>query len=763
MRRLPLAALLALLLSRSGDDSRAQSLPACPLDGGEIVAQTRIGGDLALLASYRLLQRDAHQHEARWTGELRALFVDARGWLREDGDGDGQLGDYTQDPAVALRYEAGEVASRFDRYQRDPQLGLFDSLPLSALRPLWRAGAWLSAVPDARLQRDYASAQRARHLFTALDLDQDGRFSADEQLPLQPASFSAGRYGLLDLPDAGSATQLIEHVRGAAVPELRARELLEDGVLRTQRLGMILNSQPLLIGAPAEHYDLLYADTSYSAFFKRYRQRRRVVYLGAGDGLLHAFNAGFAGSAPDGLSAHAPGAELWAYAPYNLLPHLRELGSDSAPQQAWVDAAPTAFDLRIFNEDADHPGGWGTLLVVGMRLRAAPRTLPRNAAPAAFAGFAGSEPLRTRPALLLLDVSNPEQPPRLLAELSDAALGFTLAQPAAFRVGGKWFLLFGSGPDDARRASASSSARLYVYDLAAARYVSGYAPRDLGSLAPASFIGSAVAVDWNLDFNTDSLYFGTASGEAATPGGRLLRLDLHDSPEPSAWTLHSVLEARRPLLEKPAPRLDAQQRRWLYLGSGRLLSDSDGSSRAAQAALGVIDDGSTLLDAEQLYNSSAASLDGRDTVSGISGIRSLAQLRSAVAARGGWRVDLPVESSAERASAAPLLADGSLLLATAIPTAAGSCLAAQRRLYALEPDSGALRLRTGADAAGALRSATALGAGPPLKPALLLAGGKTPAPPLRILPGAGAVLNAPQADHGAPAGSGEIDWWELHP
>ena len=64
-----------------------------------------------------------------------------------------------------------------------------------------------------------------------------------------------------------------------------------DGVVETWRLGDIVYATPVAVDRPAENFDLLYRDAGYREFARRYRDRRRVVYVGANDGMLHAFNA----------------------------------------------------------------------------------------------------------------------------------------------------------------------------------------------------------------------------------------------------------------------------------------------------------------------------------------------------------------------------------------------------------------------------------------------------------------------------------------
>src|SRR5207302_1935104 len=68
--------------------------------------------------------------------------------------------------------------------------------------------------------------------------------------------------------------------------------------------------------------------------------------------------------------ADAPplGAEIWAFIPQDLLPQLRWLTLANYDHAYYVDLTPKVTDARIFTADADHPGGWGTVLIGGFRL-----------------------------------------------------------------------------------------------------------------------------------------------------------------------------------------------------------------------------------------------------------------------------------------------------------------------------------------------------------------------------------------------------------
>ena len=208
----------------------------------------------------------------------------------------------------------------------------------------------------------------------------------------------------------------------------------------TWRLGDVINSTPTLVTRPSEGYHLIYKDQNYAKFYKRHMNRRHVLYFGGNDGMLHAVNAGFylagvnkflpcgptqrdpdtnacTASAPYSTTAGqaypALGDELWAYVPYNLQPHLRCLTNPEYDHKYFVDGTPRVFDVRIFPDDGDtgvHPGGWGTILVGSLRFGGAP-TLADTTAPLED----NREFIST---YFILDITDPEQPPVLLAEMT---------------------------------------------------------------------------------------------------------------------------------------------------------------------------------------------------------------------------------------------------------------------------------------------------------------------------------------------------------
>src|SRR5881628_3444657 len=321
------------------------------------------------------------------------------------------------------------------------------------------------------------------------------------------------------------ATNIINWVRGSQVPGLRDRTFNvrndSGAIVRAQwRLGDVVNATPVVVGAPSTRFDVIYGDQTYATFFQRYKDRRQVAYVGANDGMLHAFNGGFFnnddrpldGTGPivqarftttpkklgtstdcaalpcDGsvttysFRSDAPqlGAELWSFIPQDLLPQLQWLTSTDYGHVYYVDLTPKVTDVRIFPADADHPGGWGTILIGGFRLGGSCTncTSGKGTPRVVHADFNNNETITDRVFLssyFVLDITNPEKEPRLLWVFRDQNLGLTTADPGIVRVNPstdaktsgtneRWFVVFGTGPTH-YDAFSTQTAQFFVVDL----------------------------------------------------------------------------------------------------------------------------------------------------------------------------------------------------------------------------------------------------------------------------------------------------------
>ena len=362
----------------------------------------------------------ANLNEVNWVGGLHALFLDDQLNLREDSNQNGTLD--TTDSVINLFYDGENTVVQ--RVNADGSIAA--TVPFTSIEPIWDAKDWLAQLTDAQVinQRPYASAT-GRHIFTWMDQDEsdgsggpDGEVDANEVVDfLRSDVADSNRYRILGVADEAEGASLINFIRGSdleAGKRSRTVNFEGDTALSVWRLGDIVHSSPVIVGQPGDGYDIDYRDASYSAFRDLYANRRQVVYAGANDGMLHAFNAGFyqQGSASFATAATDPvsgedlveydlGAELWAYIPRNLLPHLRWLAENNYQHVFYVDGEPRVYDVNIFTPDATHPGGWGTILVVGFRFGGGEISLDLDAD--------GINDFTSRSAYVVLDITDPEQ------------------------------------------------------------------------------------------------------------------------------------------------------------------------------------------------------------------------------------------------------------------------------------------------------------------------------------------------------------------
>jgi Tfp pilus tip-associated adhesin PilY1 len=439
------------------------------------------------------------------------------------------------------------------------------SVPTGAIKYLWDTTPWLNTITDADIitQRDYTTVAKQRHIFTFIDANQDKindgetrNFTATSLPAVGDLDDSALIYPYIPvssnsttLPSYVNATnrdeflqnqtqRVINYTRGldqgattlttgGTIPAFRSRKLDNDsdGTLDiTWRLGDIVHSSPTVVSKPLEALHLLYKDTTYATFAAKYSKRRTVVYAGANDGMMHAFNGGFyedrfdvfpgnvPPAVPDGIkdisyllqpkdntgttittgfAAHPLGAELWAYVPYNLLPQLYWLTDPDYGHVYYVDLKPRVFDAKIFTPElvcstdaydagCIHPDGWGTVLVGGMGFGGGKISVDIDRTD----GNVNTADRTMSSAYFILDITNPEAPPVVLGEINFPQLGYTTCYPTVAAVKDKtaaspnnWYLIFGSGPaetdgspgtnseDSLKNALSNQKAKLYVVDL----------------------------------------------------------------------------------------------------------------------------------------------------------------------------------------------------------------------------------------------------------------------------------------------------------
>ena len=545
----------------------------------------------------------------------------------------------------------------------------FQTVALSApgvsnVQPIWEGGRRLALLsPEATCEGSSTwpisgnmsqGGTTCRRILTWADFDNDGLVGSSERIEFRSTPFVLSRLcpylggnavlycnstnadaitpdditadpnltGCLGLTRKtcaqNEATNIINWIRGCPGTTcngtgLRDRKInvLNDsgGIVQAQwRLGDMVNATPVVVGAPSTRYDVIYGDQTYASFFQRYKDRRQVAYVGANDGMLHAFNGGFfsnddrqidgtgpivqarftstpkkLGTSTDcaalpcdssvttySFRSDAPplGAELWSFIPQDLLPQLRWLTATDYGHVYYVDLTPKVTDVRIFPADADHPGGWGTILIGGFRFggsctncTSGQGTPPvvKGRPRVVHADFNNNGTITDRVFLssyFVLDITNPEKEPRLLWVFRDQNLGLTTADPGIVRVNPstdaktsgtneRWFVVFGTGPTH-YDAFSTQTAQFFVVDLklgpaySAINKTSGKAGdftcstpsppciaantsggsgavRAFSTGQAGAFMADAVTLDVDLDFRVDVIYAGSVICNVRTP------------------------------------------------------------------------------------------------------------------------------------------------------------------------------------------------------------------------------------------------------
>ncbi|MBI5665260.1 MAG: hypothetical protein HZC49_09315, partial [Nitrospirae bacterium] len=545
----------------------------------------------------------------KWLGYLHSLFTDKYGNIREDTNGNKALDD--QDLVIEMSYDTslGSLANRYIYSAADKTKGSqVDTVSIENVKSLWRAGDALWATdPDVRTI--YAST-------TGLDKlefkpENAGLFAsylraADNTEAENIIKWMRG----YDFTDSKTGFDFLPDVTDTGHPDgYRQRSLTPVGeaLPHVWKLGDIIHSTPSAVGRPMENYDMLYNDITYYSFLKKYINRRNVIYVGANDGMLHAINGGFFseknhkyctgaldgdGDCTDSDNACVTGdevcifgncclgEELWAFIPHGLLPHLKWLTDPAYSHVYYVDLKPKITDVRIFDDDSIHPGGWGTILIGGYRYGGKTINCP---APCNS----------TSPEYFALDITDPMDP-QLLWTFSDPALGLSMSYPAVAKVENEWFAVFGSGPTDFESDSdltGYQEGNIFVLKISGGTdgVVSAWSETSNFWKIPTgnstAFMASPITVDVNMDFNVDVMYIGESYNLGGNWNGIMHRIStLKGTDSTPPWTRSTLANVEniaagkdisRKITAAPSAAMDDQMNFWIYFGTGQFIGLDD--------------------------------------------------------------------------------------------------------------------------------------------------------------------------------------------
>ena len=386
-------------------------------------------------------------------------------------------------------------------------------------------------------------------------------------------------------------------------------------------LGDIVNSEAMYVKAPLYNY----ADAGYSAFklANEKDKRRGMVYVGANDGMLHAFDA-------------KTGDEVWAYIPTMVIPKLyrladKEYGKD---HQFYVDGSPVSGD--IYDGSA-----WKTILVGGLG-----------------AGGRG---------YFALDITDPNSP-KALWEFTDNNLGLTLGKPEITKLkDGTWVAIFASGYNNV--SPGDGRGRLFVVNAATGALIRSI-DTGVGSIGTPSGLSQIRAwVDRTDVNNTTRFVYG---GDNL---GNVWRFDVNGDVGASGYDAQLLATLRdkdgnpQPLTARPELGL-VNGKAVVYVGTGRYLGVTDLSDKKTQTIYAIKDElgstgwGDPRTAGNFVKQTMTDGLCPKDaTVCAKSQTVRLGSSNAVdFATNGGWYIDLPILS--ERANTDPQLALGTLVFTT---------------------------------------------------------------------------------------------------
>ncbi len=367
-------------------------------------------------------------------------------------------------------------------------------------------------------------------------------------------------------------------------------------------LGDIVNGSAVYVGIPNAPY-LDIDDKGYSTFKSSKSTRVGRVYVGANDGMLHGFD-------------DANGNEVFGYVPKALYRDPSDAGLGSLTYQFgglppfvhhfFVDSTPTATDLTF---DAPDSEDWHTMLIGGL-------------------GKGGK-------AYYAIDVTDPadftsetEIAKKIKWEFTNSDLGYTYGSPLVTKTrawGGKWVVIVPSGYNN-----ASGVGKIFFIDPKDGSLLKTMATTDGTPADPSGLAQIAGYTQKYSNYMTDQVYAGDLHGN-------LWRFDMLDT-DPDNWKVGQLAKfsaggKAQPVTIPPRMEVDITNGtdRWVFVGTGKLLADSD-LSNTDQQSFYAMRDGTTKVPGPI----PSTPLDANADLTPVSDAAGLA-----TAAPVGWKIDLP--------------------------------------------------------------------------------------------------------------------------
>ena len=583
------------------------------------VLTTSSRGIGSMVQAYFLPVRTEGTREVTWTGYTQDLWIDPKDNLREDsGTRDLKL-QLAVDKVVKLFFDTATNETKVARFTtlEDGSGGTLSSCDasdieaFSATKYLWEAGnklALSNATRNLMTSKKVIHGENITHTFN------DPEFTVLNVTGGDPDLSAALN------PDATySDENIVRYVLGEDLESgnssFRNRIVTVGSSPRVWKLGDIISSTPkVYANTPSNTYHIDYGDNTYYNFVtgNGYKQRSSVAFVGANDGILHAFRVGYLVDkgltdttvkglfkntfASDDSENSEVGQEMWGYIPFNAFPYLKYLAHPDYCHIYFNDLSVRIVDASIGDVNttldpdvAKTTASWRSILVGGMRFGGAcdGELSPPPPSPAGVSDVGYS-------AYYAIDITDPENPVPLW-EFSDPDMGYSTSYPSVVRThsdaGGKlsngnWYIAIGSGSTQMPKSTPSTdmartkSGYVYFIDLKTGDLVKKI------ELDHNAIVGDIVSIDSQKDADVDKMFFGTSYLDG-TWKGKLMSLNvagdvvefcgagIHRSPADCDTAQKVLFDGTFPFTASPDVAGDANGNTWLYAGAGKYVSDID--------------------------------------------------------------------------------------------------------------------------------------------------------------------------------------------
>ena len=470
-----------------------------------------------------------------------------------------------------------------------------------------------------------------------------------------------------------SAAEYVNYLRGDTSNEVGSTVSGSKKALRSRKLllGDIVNAKLTPVGPPAQSYGES-SNPGYTAFKTKWTTttpRPTMVYAGANDGMLHGFNGALAGT--------GAGVEKFAYVPSALyqgpsgtpqIDGLAQLGNPNYVHHFYVDATPVAYDIDFnnaggtFTTTSSATSDWHTLLIGGL-------------------GKGGKS-------YYAIDVTDPANMSTETAVASKVkweinsgstlgydTLGYSYGTPIVVKTKKYgWVVVLTSGYNNSDNIG-------YLY------FVNPKTGALLEKVAtPTSSHGlthAAAYVNDYTDNTADAIYVGDLDGQ-------LWRFDVTQPkgstgyyPAPALLaTLADSSNRAQPITSAPLIEIHPiTRKRFVLVGTGRLLDTSDVKTAAEQSFYGIIDGtaGGFVSGGATITRADLTPL--TDVLAGVN----LSNTSK------GWYMDLGVDTGigvAWRLVSSPTAYNGVIAFAALLTSADACSPSGQSRVYALNYGTG---------------------------------------------------------------------------